>query len=53
MARGFMPQTVCSYHYLTDPRFAEAVQRFLERERQGISNYRDDLAEHSPLRQEI
>ena len=53
MARGFMPQTVCSYHYLTDPRFADAVQRCLERERQGISNYREDLAEHSPLRQDI
>ena len=53
MARGFMPKIVCSYHYLTNPSFADAVERFLERERLGISAYRDDLAEHSPLRQEI
>lgn len=50
MARGFMPQTLCSYHYLTNPSFAEAVERFLERERIGISAYRDDLAGRSPLR---
>lgn len=52
MARGFMPSTVCSYHYLTDQRFADAVGRFLEREQMGIGQYLDELAEHSPLRQD-
>jgi predicted N-acyltransferase len=51
MARGFMPSTVSSYHYLVDQRFADAVGRFLERERMGIGQYLDELAEHSPLRQ--
>jgi predicted N-acyltransferase len=51
MARGFMPTSVSSYHHLSDPRFAAAVARFLERERQGIGRYLDELAEHSPLRQ--
>lgn len=51
MARGFMPTTVSSYHHLSDPRFQAAVARFLERERQGIGQYLDELAEHSPLRQ--
>lgn len=51
MARGFMPCTVSSYHYLVDQRFADAVGRFLERERMGICQYLDELAEHSPLRQ--
>jgi predicted N-acyltransferase len=51
MARGFMPCTVSSYHYLVDQRFADAVDRFLERERMGIGQYLDELAEHSPLRQ--
>ncbi|MEY3498140.1 MAG: hypothetical protein RLZZ325_1147, partial [Pseudomonadota bacterium] len=37
---------------LSDPRFAAAVARFLERERQGIGQYLDELAEHSPLRQD-
>ncbi len=52
MARGFMPTSVSSYHHLSDPRFAAAVARFLERERQGIGLYLDELAEHSPLRQD-
>jgi predicted N-acyltransferase len=52
MARGFMPKSVSSYHHLSDPRFAAAVARFLERERQGIGQYLDELAEHSPLRQD-
>ena len=52
MARGFMPTTVSSYHHLSDPRFQAAVGRFLERERQGIGQYLDELAEHSPLRQD-
>lgn len=51
MARGFMPTSVFSYHHLSDPRFDAAVARFLERERQGIGRYLDELAEHSPLRQ--
>jgi predicted N-acyltransferase len=51
MARGFMPTTVSSYHYLSDPRFQAAVARFLERERQGVGQYLDELAEHSPVRQ--
>jgi uncharacterized protein len=53
MARGFMPTTVSSYHHLSDPRFQAAVARFLERERQGIGQYLDELSEHSPLRQDF
>ena len=52
MARGFIPTSVSSYHHLSDPRFAAAVARFLARERQGIGQYLDELAEHSPLRQD-
>ena len=51
MARGFLPTTVQSAHWLADDRFLSAVELFLERERQGISQYIDELAEHSPLRQ--
>ncbi len=47
-----MPSTVSSYHYLSDQRFADAVERFLERERMGIGQYLDELAEHNPLREE-
>lgn len=50
MARGFLPTTIQSAHFIADPRFANAVQRFLEREHQGIGAYVDELAEHSPLK---
>jgi predicted N-acyltransferase len=51
MARGFLPTTVQSAHWLADERFLSAVDRFLEREREGIAEYIDELQEHSPLRQ--
>lgn len=50
MARGFLPTTIQSAHFIADPRFAKAVQHFLERERLGIGAYVDELAEHSPLK---
>ena len=50
MARGFIPTTIYSAHFIADPRFAKAVKHFLERERQGIAAYVDELAEHSPLK---
>jgi predicted N-acyltransferase len=50
MARGFLPTTIQSAHWINDPRFAKAVGHFLERERQGIGAYVDELAEHSPLK---
>ena len=50
MARGFLPTTIQSAHFIQDPRFAKAVAHFLEREHQGIGAYVDELAEHSPLK---
>lgn len=50
MARGFLPTTIHSAHFIADPRFAKAVKQFLEREHQGIGAYVDELAEHSPLK---
>ncbi len=50
MARGFLPTTIQSAHLIKDPRFAKAIEHFLEREHQGIGNYVDELAEHSPLK---
>ena len=50
MARGFIPTTIYSAHFIADPRFAKAVKHFLDRERQGIAAYVDELAEHSPLK---
>ena len=49
-ARGFLPTTIQSAHFIADPQFAKAVQHFLDREHQGIGAYVDELAEHSPLK---
>ncbi|QKM64805.1 GNAT family N-acetyltransferase [Polynucleobacter tropicus] len=50
MARGFLPTTIQSAHFIKDPRFAKAVEHFLGREHQGIEAYVDELAEHNPLK---
>ena len=50
MARGFLPTTIQSAHFIADPRFASAVKHFLDREHLGIGAYVDELAEHSPLK---
>jgi predicted N-acyltransferase len=50
MARGFMPHTIHSAHWIADPQFSKAVHHFLEREHLGIANYVDELSEHSPLK---
>ena len=50
MARALMPVRTTSAHWLAHPAFADAVQRFLEREGQGIDSYVDHLAQRSPFR---
>lgn len=50
MARALMPVKTSSAHWLAQPAFADAVERFLEREGQGIENYLEHLEERSPFR---
>ena len=50
MARGFLPQKTWSAHWLAHPAFADAVERFLERESDGIETYIDELNERNPFR---
>jgi predicted N-acyltransferase len=52
MARALMPVATYSAHWLAHPAFADAVERFLEREAAGIDNYLDHLAERSPFKQQ-
>ncbi|WP_080745260.1 GNAT family N-acetyltransferase [Cupriavidus necator] len=49
MARGFLPVATRSAHWLAHPDFADAVERFLARERQGIDAYLDELGERNPF----
>jgi hypothetical protein len=50
MARALMPVKTSSAHWLAHPAFADAVERFLAREGEGIENYMDHLGERSPFR---
>ena len=49
MARGLLPVQTSSVHWLAHPQFAEAVEAFLKREKQGVAHYIDELREHTPF----
>ncbi len=50
MARALLPVKTSSAHWLAQPEFAAAVERFLEREDQGIGRYLEDLGRRSPFK---
>jgi uncharacterized protein len=50
MARALMPVKTTSAHWLAHPAFADAVERFLQRETEGIGQYLEHLGQRSPLR---
>jgi predicted N-acyltransferase len=49
-ARGFLPETTRSFHWLAHPAFNRAVDEFLSQEGANISAYVDELNERSPFR---
>ncbi|MFC5459101.1 GNAT family N-acetyltransferase [Massilia niabensis] len=50
MARGFLPTRTFSAHWLAHPSFADAIERFLEREAGGIDEYMSELNERTPFK---
>jgi predicted N-acyltransferase len=50
IARGLAPVPTCSYHWLAEPAFADAIDRYLQRERQGMDAYLDELSERLPFK---
>ena len=50
MARALLPTPTHSAHWLAHPDFSDAVERYLARESQGVSQYMDELQAHSPLK---
>jgi hypothetical protein len=50
LARGFEPVVTHSAHWLSEPRFRDAVARYLERESNGIERYVNELEARSPIR---
>jgi predicted N-acyltransferase len=51
MARALMPVMTTSAHWLAHPAFADAVQRFLEKEGEGMEGYLEHLEARTPFRQ--
>ena len=50
MARGLLPVTTTSAHWLRHPGFADAVARFLAQESAGVEAYVGELRERNPFR---
>ena len=50
MARALLPVKTTSAHWLAHPSFADAIERFLEREGAGIENYMSNLEQRSPFK---
>ncbi len=51
LARGYLPKTTFSVHWIRDPNFSQAVERYLEQERAHVAKEIEYLEEHhSPFR---
>lgn len=50
MARALLPVETPSAHWVAHPAFADAIERFLQRESEGMAQYVKELQSHSPLR---
>ncbi|MBS0396239.1 MAG: GNAT family N-acetyltransferase, partial [Proteobacteria bacterium] len=52
IARGFAPTLTHSAHLIHDPRFAEAIGRYLAEERAAVEAYAAEAGRHVPFRRE-
>jgi predicted N-acyltransferase len=50
MARALLPVKASSAHWLAHPDFADAVERYLEKEARGVAAYLENLEARSPLK---
>ncbi|TAG34981.1 MAG: N-acetyltransferase [Polaromonas sp.] len=50
MARALLPVKTTSAHWLAHPSFADAIERFLEREGAGIGHYMNELEGRTPFK---
>ena len=50
VARGFIPVTTWSAHWLAHPEFAGAIERYLDAEGRHIDRYMDDVDNRTPYR---
>jgi len=50
VARGFVPVTTWSAHWLAHPEFASAIERYLDEEGRHVERYIDAVDAHSPYK---
>ena len=50
IARGYLPQTTFSAHYIADPGLRRAIDEYLRREREYVAEAARELAEAAPFR---
>jgi predicted N-acyltransferase len=53
LARGYVPKTTHSLHYLAHPGLARAVADYLDHERLAVAENQSALAEHAPFRNAV
>jgi predicted N-acyltransferase len=53
MARALLPVKTTSAHWLAHPSFADAVERFLAREGDGIAGYMQELERRNPFKNSL
>jgi len=51
MARALLPVQTTSAHWLAHPAFADAIDRYLQREGEGMAQYLSELEARSPFKQ--
>ena len=52
LARGYLPQTTYSAHYIADPDLRRAIADYLKRERAYVAEVGRELTEAGPFRKE-
>ncbi len=52
VSRGFAPVSTWSAHWLAHPRFAAAIERYLDEEARHVERYMDAVDQHTPYKTE-
>jgi uncharacterized protein len=52
LARGYVPVTTYSAHWIADPSLRRAIARYLNDERRAVAEISDELAEYAPYRKD-
>lgn len=50
LARGYLPTQTYSLHWVSDPRFADAIARYLEAEREAVEEEIEILTDYGPFK---